>query len=71
MKVYKLTQEQKDKLLRCNTQNAIWAACEYEGLGICIEDYTLNNSMFIEHKKVFDSFEINDFVNVPNEEITE
>lgn len=67
MKIYPLTDAQRDELVSLNKNNVNWAACDYEGIGIAIEEYTLNDPDYAEHKALFDTWNITEYVEIQAE----
>jgi hypothetical protein len=62
MKIYKVTQQQRDQLIALNSNSANWAACDYENHGVCIEQFTLDNPDYHAHKELFDTFGITEYI---------
>jgi hypothetical protein len=67
MKIYPLNKQQRNELVALNKNNVNWAACDYENVGIAIEEYTLNDPDYIEHKALFESWNITEYVEIQSE----
>jgi len=62
--VYPLTENESDQLVALNTDTILFVPCYYEPVGICIEEDTLLDPVFINYKELFDTFPPRDSVEV-------
>lgn len=58
MKIYLLTESQVSELQKLNTQEATFVCCDH-GLGPCVGENDFDDSVFINHKELLDSWNLN------------